>query len=152
VSREPLPPHRDDEFRRPPPVPSIADDPDQPIQEFQRLVANPFLGLLAFLAWLLALHGWVLNTRNGLPVPLRLLMILSGVLIPLLFQYHCLDCGRSGSLLRSQRHACDAVLDRRRTGRPRRLRISFTLQFFLWVLALVLLAIAIRSAGWLGPN
>jgi hypothetical protein len=152
VSREPLPPHRDDEFRQIPPEPSIADDPNQPIEAFQRLVANPFLGLLAFLAWLLALHDWVLNARSRLPLPLRLLMLLSGALLPLLFQYHCLDCGRSGSLLHSQRHACAPVLDRRRSGRPVRMRISFTLQFFVWILALLLLAVAIRAAGWLGSN
>jgi hypothetical protein len=148
ASREPLPPHRDEEFRRPR-GPTAAYDPTLPIEAYQRLVANPFLGLLGFLLWIFALRWLGYELGPALPWPLHMAVFAAGGLILLLFQYHCLDCGASGSLFRWHRHECEAVLERRRDGRPCRVRMSFTLQFMLWVFFLVLLVTALRAGGWL---
>jgi hypothetical protein len=98
-------------------------------QEYQRLVANPFLALFGLVVWFAAFWG-ALASRN---------LILAGVAIPglivvgYLLQYHCLDCGTTGLLFRWKSHSCDRVLARQQAGRVRRFRgPNPTFQTILW--------------------
>jgi hypothetical protein len=133
------PVERDPEFR--PPISgerAIAYDDDP--RYYLRLVANPFLSVFAFLAWLF-LTRWVFRlSLPGFLEPLRILFVFGGLVAPfLLLQYHCLDCGKTGRISRWQDHACAAVLDRRRRRRRRTLRgPTPPIQIVLWLwLALV---------------
>jgi hypothetical protein len=96
----------DPDFDLPPRAPSNV--PDEPIGDHQRLVANP---CLAFLAWI-AVFGLIREAVRRQ----NLALFMSGIV--LLFvafffvQFHCLDCGATGWLLRSWAHACPAVIAR----------------------------------------
>jgi hypothetical protein len=85
---------------------------------FQRLVVNPFLAVLVFVI-IVAL--WREAVIRRMPVLFQLGM---GLLVvdALLVQYHCLDCGATGWLLRYRRHACSRVLSRWQHGEWRRFR------------------------------
>jgi hypothetical protein len=115
------------------------------LRPYQRLVANPFLAVLGLFAWVGALRlSWEARRAEFfLPA------LLAGLAIPLLFQYHCLDCGRTGHLARAFEHACAHVEMRRQAGRPRRFRgPSPWAQTKLWVVALAVAAFyvwALRS-------
>lgn len=75
---------------------------------YQRLVVNPLLAVLALLGvWTLLWNS--LEIRN---VYLFLASLFAGFVSLLLIQYHCLDCGRTDFILRSRRHACQAVVHR----------------------------------------
>jgi hypothetical protein len=87
-------------------------------QEYQRLVANPFLALLGLIVWFAALRQ-ALAIRN---LPLTGLALFGLVGVGYLLQYHCLDCGATGLLFRWREHACERVRARQRTGQVRRLR------------------------------
>jgi hypothetical protein len=55
-----------------------------------------------------------------------------------LLQFHCLDCGRTGWLVRSRRHACPAVRARWRSRQVRRFRGPGVMtQLVLWTYVLV---------------
>jgi hypothetical protein len=135
----PLPPEKDLEFRRP--YSRDAGDSGSSYDDYQRLVANPFLGLVALGFWLLAAGYAILEVR-GLPLVAALVLLFaSGFFFRYLFHYHCLDCGATGLLQRYRRHSCLSVQDRYRTGRRRRLRLpNPILQFVLWIYVLVALA------------
>src|SRR5262245_51062076 len=63
-------------------------------------------------------------------------------LIPGLFQYHCLDCGRIGRLSRWREHTCVRSSWRRAAGRPRLFRGPPPLvQVVLWLWGLLTLAL-----------
>src|SRR5215217_5054790 len=96
--------------------PPVRLDPD--FSRHQRLVANPFLALAALVPWFAAVRLALLD-RN-LPLVLLLLAGLAG--IACLLQFHCLDCGTTGSLFRWRGHACEGAVARQLTGRARRLR------------------------------
>ena len=113
------PDHADPEFD---PAPNLAVrlrdfDPT----EHQRLVINPFLALLGLvvMAWLARV---LVSSR--LPTAAALLglapLAVPLALLPYLIQYHCLDCGRTGSYPRYRGHSCSGVLGRWREGRRRR--------------------------------
>jgi hypothetical protein len=111
------PPH-DPEFdppRRPGPRPSRP--PFLP-QEYQRLVANPFLALVGLIAWVAAFR-WALIRRSLAEVGIALLGL---VAVFFLLQYHCLDCGATGLLYRWKSHACECVRARQEADRVRRFR------------------------------
>jgi hypothetical protein len=99
------------------------------IEDHQRLLVNPFLVVL----------GWVIVValiRMALRIH-SLHLFVTGIillLVPaLLFQYHCLDCGKTGWLFRYRRHACPAVTARAQTGVVRRFRgLSVTIQIIVW--------------------
>lgn len=100
---------------------------------FQRLIANPFLAILATVGWYAAVRSSIQAARADLFVPVALCF----VVVPFLFQYHCLDCGTTGRLASAARHACPHVEARRQSGRPRRVRgPSPAAQTKLWLLAL----------------
>ncbi|MEW4570753.1 hypothetical protein AB1L88_23045 [Tautonia sp. JC769] len=110
---------------------------------YRRILANPFLGFLGIGLWVAALRQAVVNRidRLGLVLAFGGLALLAVVVLPRLFRYHCLDCGRSGRLTRWKRHVCPAVARRIVEGRPRRFRGPRPLaQTFFWavVLAVVL--------------
>jgi hypothetical protein len=115
-------------------------------QEYQRLVANPFLAMLGLIVWFAAFRQ-ALAARNLLLVGLAL----SGLAVVVyLLQYHCLDCGTTGPLLRWKSHACSRVLARQETGHVRRRRgPNPVFQTILWaylIAAAAVLVIALRLA------
>jgi hypothetical protein len=151
---QPAPPTTDPdpEFHRP--VERLLEIDHQP-EAYLRLVANPFLGICGFLAWigLVILFGrhWFDDPARGLYTPLALLAL--GVLpfaLPLLFHYHCLDCGATGRLTRWRSHVCPASSERRRYGRPRRLRgPTPPTQVVLWFWAVLTFGMLATSLlGW----
>jgi len=99
--------------RRPQPAdPDFDPAPAAPVRlrdfdplELQRVVVNPFLAAFLLVEWL-PLAGWL--HRGPFP-PLAVLS--AGLLgaLPWLIQYHCLDCGRTGSYPNRRRHACPGV-------------------------------------------
>lgn len=104
---------------------------------FQRLVVNPFLVLLVWLAaYLLARHGVHLRSLPWFLVGLGL-----GLAAPLFLQCHCLDCGATFWLPSRARHACRGVSARVAASRPRpALFPSLTLQVVFWGAAITLAA------------
>lgn len=118
--------------RRRPASRQVAWPPRLP-QEFQRLVANPFLVPPGLMIWFVALrHALVI--RN-LPLVVLALVSLAG-LIPL-FHYHCLDCGATGILWRWKSHACEHVRTRRQFDLARRFRgPNPAFQTLLWLVCL----------------
>ena len=83
----------------------------EPVEAYQRLVANPFL---AVLAWLIV-YGMVRegDRRQNLALFLTGMVLLFVAFF--LLQFHCLDCGATGWLLRSWAHGCPAVVTRRQS-------------------------------------
>jgi len=114
---------------------------------FRRLVVNPFLALLGLVAWWGLVSSGPFRRAPYLVVPA--LSLLAG--LPPLLQYHCLDCGATGRLLRWRRHACPAVRDREAADRPRRFRgPSPPLQLIIWAYVVGSIAVVLfilRSAG-----
>jgi hypothetical protein len=109
-------------------------------QEYQRLVANPFLALLGLIVWF-AVMEQALRARSILAVWLAMLGL---AVVAYLLQYHCLDCGATGTLFRWRSHACERVRIRRETGQVRYLRgPNPVFQTFAWLLLMVVLAILI---------
>ncbi|MDR3632701.1 MAG: hypothetical protein P4L84_02635 [Isosphaeraceae bacterium] len=127
----PLVPHDPDldpppgrRVRRPPPGAILVP------QEYQRLVANPFLALALLIAWLGAMR-LALLARNFVAVAV-VGVCFFGVIR--LLHYHCLDCGHTGWLFRWRVHACEAVVARQVAGRVRRWRgPTPTVQVVLWL-------------------
>jgi hypothetical protein len=104
------------------------------IEGFQRVVVNPFLAVLGWLAWAFVL-GWALRAGN----PLVFLLSLPWFLGPSrLFQFHCLDCGATGWYGRLDRHACAGVVARREVGSMGRWPLDPRLQMRLWFFTLAL--------------
>jgi hypothetical protein len=67
-----------------------------------------------------------------------------------LVQFHCLDCGATGWLLRSRTHACPAVVARRQIRLVRRfrgpgLKLQLVVWFIILMAALVIGTVALRS-------
>ena len=117
----------------------------QDLRPFQRLVANPFLAVAACAGWLVAM---IAATRAG-NVAFFLGALVCGPVVLLLPQYHCLDCGRTGHLSRSDRHACDRVRARVEAARPRRWRgPALGAQLILWAFAAALGWLFTAALGW----
>ena len=103
------------------------------IAPYQRLIVNPFLAVLLFVI-VLAIVRTALRTRA-----LGLFQLGVGLVLVDLFlvQYHCLDCGATGWLLRYRRHACPTVLTRWQRGEQRRFRgPSVRIQLVGWLVLL----------------
>ncbi len=128
ASPRPTPP--DLEFEAvPAPIRLRPSDPT----EHQRVVVNPFLAVLAVLAWGELTHRLI----DGPFPPLFVLPILGLIFLPLLVQFHCLDCGRTGSYPLRSRHACPGVLARSRLAEAPRSRLpSARGQLILWAWAI----------------
>jgi hypothetical protein len=122
------PPRRVQAAYRPPPLP----------QEFQRLVANPFLALF----WLVIVFAILQQALELKSLPLLGVVLLGLVPAWYLLHYHCLDCGATGRLFRWKEHACPSVVARQLAGRVRRFRgPNPYLQTILWGYVLGALAI-----------
>ncbi len=117
------------------------------ILPFQRLVANPFLAVLLFVIVVALWHGafvrhapWLFQLGLGLSLVAFFLV-----------QYHCLDCGATGWLIRYRRHACPAVVARWQRGERRRFRgPGVRLQLWAWFVSLAaacVLGLAYLIAG-----
>jgi hypothetical protein len=149
------PPTRDPEFDPGPAAP--ADLIPSPINPhlYLRVVANPFLGFAGWVGWLCLLMV-VFRKLRGIPElfgPLAPVMVLAFLmllwLVPGLFHYHCLDCGRTGRLSRWREHVCVHSSWRRSADRPRLLRGPPPLvQVVLWLWGLLALALWAGSHGW----
>lgn len=113
--------------------------------EHQRLIVNPFLGVLGLVGL-----AWLARTLARSPYP----GLVAFVLIPLVFltyliQYHCLDCGRTGLYQGHQAHACPGALARAREDR--RWRFPFPTpwaQLVVWGWVLAGLAILLAVWAW----
>jgi hypothetical protein len=109
-------------------------------QQYQRLVANPFLAVLALVSWGAAM-GEGLARRK-----LWLVMLLAPLPIAFarLLQYHCLDCGATGRLFRWKDHACERVVARQLSGKVRRFRgPNPAFQTILWGYLVIVAAILV---------
>lgn len=144
------PPERDLEFRAPQ-LPSLWDEADRlQVEYYQRVVANPFLGILGIIAWYLAARFLLFHAPRVVLFPGFLLLLGILFVLPQLFHYHCRDCGASGALARWRDHRCAAVEERRRLGRPRSWRGPLPyMQVVLWFYFLLALGILLNSLGWL---
>jgi hypothetical protein len=152
VELTPPPPERDLEFHGPPEPASVAAEPYLDLENYQRLVANPFLGLLGSFAWLLGLRWVFLHVGLRLTLVVAFLLVAVAPGLPLLFQYHCRDCGASGPLYRWRKHTCAPIAERRRTGQPRRFRgPSPPLQVVIWLYFVLLIGIVWSALGWALP-
>jgi hypothetical protein len=85
---------------RPIPVDSVAD--------CQRLIVNPFLAVLGWLAAAVLIR-YSLRSHN---VALHLTALLWLFLPFLLIQFHCLDCRTTDWYVRAARHTCAGVFAR----------------------------------------
>jgi hypothetical protein len=106
-----------------------------PLYPYQRMVANPFLAVFAMLAW----YGAVTWSCRVGRLDCFLASTFSALLIPFLFQYHCLDCGATGHVVRAAGHACPRVTGRRQAGARRRFRGPTPVtQTKIWILGMIL--------------
>lgn len=156
---EPPPPTRDPEFGVVNSGLQSHEPDDLHPEAFLRVVANPFLGTFGLLLWLMALiwfgRLWQHNPQLISPLaPILAVLLLSSLwLVPSLFQFHCLDCGRSGRLANWRGHVCPASAVRRLAGRPRRLRgPSPFVQIILWFWGGLALALVATSMGFHLPQ
>lgn len=135
-------PH-DPDLDRPPSAPSARGEPSLE-QEYQRLVANPFLALAAFFLWLDAARRALL-ARNLVFV---LLLLAALATLAALLQFHCLDCGATDLLFRWKRHVCHHALARQSAGRRRWLRgPNPATQTLLWIYV-VAIASLLAALTW----
>jgi hypothetical protein len=105
-----------------------------PIDGYQRLVANPFL---AVLGWLVA-FGVLIESVKREKLALFMTAIILFFVGFFFLQFHCLDCGATGLLLKSSSHACPAVVERRQRQRARRFRgPGVKLQLVAWFIFLM---------------
>ena len=123
-----------------------ARDSIEPIEGYQRLVANPFL---AVLAWLVA-FGLVSESMKRQNLALFMTGIILLFVAFFFLQFHCLDCGATGWLLRSWAHACPAVVARRQSRMVRRfhgpgLKTQLAAWFIVMMAAFVLGMVALGS-------
>jgi hypothetical protein len=139
----------DPEFNADPAAPVRLRDFDP--SDHQRLVANPFLAVFLLLVWwFLAL--WLL-LRGPFP-PLAVASVIPLILLPRALQYHCLDCGRTGSYTRRHRHACTAVVVRWNERRKPRFPIPSAetqLVFWWYVVGSATLLYTVALLGSDGP-
>jgi hypothetical protein len=121
-------------------------EPTEPVADYQRLVANPLLGVLSWIAAFYLLRESV-RRHNLVMFVWATAFALIGVSV---MQFHCLDCGQTGWLIRSRAHACPAVVARRQLGWARQtrgpgLKIQLVMWFIVLTAALVLGLVALRS-------
>jgi hypothetical protein len=126
-----------------------------PPQAYLRILANPFLGFAGFVIWLRVLI-WVareMGRNPDLTGPLAPIIFVVFVaclwLLPGLFQFHCLDCGRTGRLARWRHHICPISAARRIAGAPRTFRGPPPfVQVILWLWGLVIVGLWANAHDW----
>jgi hypothetical protein len=110
--------------------PHSVTSPADPIDPHRRLVANPLLAVAAFVAAIFLIR-FALEHRV-LPIFLASLVLLFASC--LFVQFHCLDCGSTGWLIRAGRHACPPLVARWREGRMGRWRFpGLRIQVIFWI-------------------
>jgi hypothetical protein len=134
----------DPEFDSPPPP--RAQLPDSSPSDQKRLLVNPFLALVDWLVALALLRAAIARVNFALFLIGSLFLLLGSLLL----QYHCLDCGATGWLIRHGSHACPDEVFRRPSRRPRRLRVPrIATQIVVWcylvAAAVILLLILTRA-------
>ena len=130
----PNPPTHDPDLDPPRPAARANGRPPLYLEEFQRLVANPFLAVF----WLIVLFGIVREALATKSLPLLGLAACGLLVLGHLLQYHCRDCGETGRLFRWRSHACPGVLARQQYGRARRFRgPNPRTQLILWIYFLI---------------
>ena len=116
------------------------------IVPFQRLVVNPFLAVFGFI---IVAALWYEAFSRHAPAFFQFGVGLLVVAV-LLVQYHCLDCGATGWLLRYRRHACPTVVWRWQRGEWRRFRgPGVRLQLTAWLIFLAGMVVLVLIA-WIG--
>ena len=113
-------PH-DPDFDRFPPTRPISDPGHALPGNYRRIVANPFLAIF----WLFVCFRCTLwlHELNAPPfVGARFVIGVGYLVVVIFFQYHCLDCGRTGWLGGWSRHSCERVRIRETYSGPRRFR------------------------------
>jgi hypothetical protein len=159
-SPPPLPPSSPPSGRDPDFAPLA--DPRAPIasglwpEMYLRLLANPFLALAGFVAWVIV-ADWFRRLLVRQPEligplsPILTVLMLAALfgLVPRLFRVHCLDCGRTIPQSRWREHQCVLSNLRRQSGRPRTIRgPSPFAQVVMWLWGVALGLILLRAAGW----
>ena len=144
--RSTIPP--DPEFGSFGPGPLWSGEEPEP-EAYLRLVANPFLALVALVAWLMALYESIFGGFAGALTPMLVVILLAALgLLPFTLQFHCLDCGGTGRLSRWKKHACHMAMHRRDSGVRRRFRgPGPSLQLVLWVWFLMAVAMFLNTLG-----
>jgi hypothetical protein len=127
------------------PVPSVIWPDYSEIRSYYRVVVNPFLAVLAWLA-ALGLIRLTIHWRRPWLLLLALLVLCAS---SLLFQFHCLDCGKTGYLHRLGRHRCDRVWLRWHTGTAERWRCpTAPAQLMIWCYVAVGAAVLIWALAY----
>jgi hypothetical protein len=121
-------------------------DAREPVDLYQRLVANPFLAVLCWLAAFGLLRESLLRPNLALFTTGTILLFVAFFLV----QFHCLDCGATGWVLRSRAHACPAAVARQQSRLIRRihgpgLKIQLAGWFILLMAAIVLGVVVLGS-------
>jgi len=112
----------------PPPQPRL-QRPDSSSGSQKRLLVNPFLAVMGWLVALAILRAAIARVDFRLFQVGAILLLLGFLLV----QYHCLDCGATGWVLRQGRHACPEDVVRWRNRRPRPWRVpSVGTQIVVW--------------------
>jgi hypothetical protein len=113
----------------------------------QRLIVNPFLAVLGFVIIVAIWREAFIRRSSGLFQLGAALLLVVGFLV----QYHCLDCGATGWLIRCRRHACPTVVARWELGERRRFRgPGVRSQLWIWFILLAaacVLGLASRIGG-----
>jgi hypothetical protein len=118
-----------------------------PVEDCQRLVANPLLTLLLVIGAVASIHQSL--RRRDLPLFLSSAGLLCVAF--LVVQYHCLDCGHTGWLVRARAHACPAVVARQENRASRQFRTpGMKVQIAVWfiVLAAAFVLGLVALAAW----
>jgi hypothetical protein len=120
--------------------------PFEQVAHYQRIVVNPFLGVLAWVIMVAVIGAGV--RRHSVTVFLSgLSLLLVGFALQ---QFHCLDCGATGWLYRYKRHACPSVVARYENVEFRPIRLpNVPTQVTIWtyVLAGALLLLLMFLGG-----
>jgi hypothetical protein len=114
----------------------------------QRLVANPLLAVATWVAGVALIRASLRSHHFAVFVAGVGLLFLAFFLL----QFHCLDCGRTGWLLRYGRHACPRVKARWRNREFRRVRgPGLMTQLVLWSYFLVAAFLVSMILMWSRP-
>jgi len=127
-----------------PQIPARADSAS--VLPFQRLLVNPFLAVLVCVI-IVALwrEAYARESRWLFQLGVALTIV-----VVFLFQYHCLDCGVTGWLLRYRQHACPTVVSRMQRREWRRFRgPGVRLQLAAWLI-FVAGAFVLAIINWIG--
>jgi hypothetical protein len=117
--------------------------PVESIPACQRLVVNPFLAILGWLAAVAMIRHSMLSHNLALHLTALLWLFVPFLLI----QFHCLDCRSTGWYVRAGRHICGGVFSRWVRGegaQSRWPRLRTQLVVWLYLLAAVALFYFIR--------